>query len=245
MPTASAYLIGETAGELAGALDRAGVPYARCGDLAAAVAAAADRRRPGRRRPALAGLRELRPVPRLRAARRGVQEAGAEPVRVKRGQLESNVLVLVTLALVAFGMVMVYSATSASAAIGERQPDLLPQAPGDLRAARARRCWSSPRRWNYRPLRTLAPVLVVGSLGPAAGRARRRPDRERRAAVDHVRPGDLPAVRAREARARGLGRARTSRGAPRRGRSASCEARSGCSRPSSAPWSWPSPTSAP
>jgi len=37
---------------------------------------------------------------------------------VKRGHLESNVLVLVTLALVAFGMVMVYSATSASAAIG-------------------------------------------------------------------------------------------------------------------------------
>ena len=37
---------------------------------------------------------------------------------MKRGHLESNVLVLVTLALVAFGMVMVYSATSASATIG-------------------------------------------------------------------------------------------------------------------------------
>ena len=37
---------------------------------------------------------------------------------MKRGHLESNVLVLITLALVAFGMVMVYSATSASAAIG-------------------------------------------------------------------------------------------------------------------------------
>ena len=42
-----AYLIGETAGELAEALDRAGVPYERCGDLAAAVAAAAAAARPG------------------------------------------------------------------------------------------------------------------------------------------------------------------------------------------------------
>jgi UDP-N-acetylmuramoylalanine--D-glutamate ligase len=35
-----AYLIGETAEELAAALGRAGVPYERCGDLAAALAAA-------------------------------------------------------------------------------------------------------------------------------------------------------------------------------------------------------------
>ena len=42
-----AYLIGETAGELADALDRAGVPYERCGDLPAAVAAAAAAARPG------------------------------------------------------------------------------------------------------------------------------------------------------------------------------------------------------
>jgi UDP-N-acetylmuramoylalanine--D-glutamate ligase len=42
-----AYLIGETAGELAEALDRAGVPYVRCGDLAAAVAAAGEAARPG------------------------------------------------------------------------------------------------------------------------------------------------------------------------------------------------------
>jgi cell division protein FtsW len=37
---------------------------------------------------------------------------------VKRAQLESNVLVLVTLALTAFGLVMVYSATSARAVDG-------------------------------------------------------------------------------------------------------------------------------
>jgi len=42
-----AYLIGETAAELAEALDRAGVPYLECGDLAVAVAAAAQAARPG------------------------------------------------------------------------------------------------------------------------------------------------------------------------------------------------------
>ncbi len=42
-----AYLIGETADELAEALDRAGVPYSKCGDLAAAVAAAAEAAVPG------------------------------------------------------------------------------------------------------------------------------------------------------------------------------------------------------
>jgi UDP-N-acetylmuramoylalanine--D-glutamate ligase len=42
-----AYLIGETAAELAEALDRAGVPYVESGHLAAAVAAAAEAARPG------------------------------------------------------------------------------------------------------------------------------------------------------------------------------------------------------
>jgi UDP-N-acetylmuramoylalanine--D-glutamate ligase len=42
-----AYLIGETADEIAAALDRAGVEYVRCGDLATAVAAAAEAARPG------------------------------------------------------------------------------------------------------------------------------------------------------------------------------------------------------
>jgi UDP-N-acetylmuramoylalanine--D-glutamate ligase len=42
-----AYLIGETAAELADALDRAGVPYLHCGELIAAVAAAAQAARAG------------------------------------------------------------------------------------------------------------------------------------------------------------------------------------------------------
>ncbi len=42
-----AYLIGEAADEIAAALDRAGVPYERCGDLASAVSAAAAAARSG------------------------------------------------------------------------------------------------------------------------------------------------------------------------------------------------------
>ena len=42
-----AYLIGETAEELAGALERASVPYVRCGDLETAVAAASRAAIPG------------------------------------------------------------------------------------------------------------------------------------------------------------------------------------------------------
>ena len=42
-----AYLIGETADELAQTLDRAGVSYVHCGDLESAVAAAAEAARPG------------------------------------------------------------------------------------------------------------------------------------------------------------------------------------------------------
>jgi len=42
---------------------------------------------------------------------------------VKRAQLDVQILVLVTLALVAFGLVMVYSATSASATISNGDPN--------------------------------------------------------------------------------------------------------------------------
>jgi len=41
---------------------------------------------------------------------------------MKRAQLEINILILVTLGLVAFGLVMVYSATSARATVGDGEP---------------------------------------------------------------------------------------------------------------------------
>ncbi len=193
-----AYLIGETADELADALDRAGVPYERCGDLAAAVAAAAAAARPGEVVLLSPGVRELRPVPRLRAARRGVPQARAEPVRVKRGHIEANVLVLVTLALVAFGMVMVYSATSASAAIGGGNPAYYLKRQGIYAAARARAPASIASRWSYRSLRHFAPVLVLGSLVPARARARRGQQRSTARAggsTSAARPSSRPSWR--------------------------------------------------
>jgi cell division protein FtsW len=82
---------------------------------------------------------------------------------VKRGHLESNVLVLVTLALVAFGMVMVYSATSASAAIGGGNPVYYLKRQG-IYALLGLTLLVVGSRWNYRSLRHLAPMLVVGTL---------------------------------------------------------------------------------
>jgi cell division protein FtsW len=82
---------------------------------------------------------------------------------VKRGHLETNVLVLVTIALVAFGMVMVYSATSASAAIGGGNPAYYLKRQG-IYALLGVALLLIASRWNYRSLRHLAPVLVLGSL---------------------------------------------------------------------------------
>ena len=82
---------------------------------------------------------------------------------MKRGHLESNILVLVTLALVVFGMVMVYSATSASAAIGGGNSVYYLKRQG-IYALLGLTLLVLASRWNYRTLRHLAPVLVLGSL---------------------------------------------------------------------------------
>src|SRR4029078_1677568 len=80
------------------------------------------RRGAGRRRPPLARVRELRPVPGLRGARRHVPRArGGAPVR-SDGHTDQRIVAFLTLGLVAFGLVMVYSATSASAALGNGDP---------------------------------------------------------------------------------------------------------------------------
>jgi cell division protein FtsW len=83
---------------------------------------------------------------------------------VKRGELESRLLILVTLGLVAFGLVMVYSATSAAAAVGGNDPGYYLKRQGVyaligvgamLLAARA----------DFRALKHLAPPLVLASVG--------------------------------------------------------------------------------
>lgn len=100
---------------------------------------------------------------------------------MKRRELDSRLLILVTLALVAFGLVMVYSATSAAAAVGGKDPNYYLKRQG-IYAALGIVLMLVAQRSDYRRLKALAPALVVGSLvllaavlaiGPAINGARR------------------------------------------------------------------------
>jgi cell division protein FtsW len=82
---------------------------------------------------------------------------------VKKGQLESHVLVLVTLALVAFGLVMVYSATSAPAALAQTDPMSYLKKQGGY-ALFGVILMMAASRFDYRRLRLLAPGLVLTAL---------------------------------------------------------------------------------
>jgi cell division protein FtsW len=82
---------------------------------------------------------------------------------VRRGQLEQRVLVLVTLGLVAFGLVMVFSATSAAAAIGEGDPMRFLVKQGAY-ALVGVVLLATLSRVDYHALRPLAPALLVGAL---------------------------------------------------------------------------------
>jgi cell division protein FtsW len=83
---------------------------------------------------------------------------------MRKGELESRLLVLVTLGLVAFGLVMVYSATSAAAALGHGDPSsyLKRQA---VYALLGVVLLIGATRLDYRRLKALAPALVLTSLG--------------------------------------------------------------------------------
>ena len=80
------------------------------------------------------------------------------------GRLDKKVLALVTLGLVAFGLVMVYSATSASAALGDGDPMsfLKRQAVYALIGVVV---MASASRFDYHRLRYVAPGLLVAALG--------------------------------------------------------------------------------
>ncbi len=82
---------------------------------------------------------------------------------MKEGRVESQILVLVTLALVAFGLVMVYSATSAAAALGDGDPSYYLKRQG-VYAVAGIGLLLVARRANYRRLKAFAPALVVVSL---------------------------------------------------------------------------------
>ena len=82
---------------------------------------------------------------------------------MKKGQFEAQLLLLVTLALVAFGLVMVYSATSAPAALGNGDPSYYLRKQG-LYALVGVGLLLLVRRTGYRALRPLAPALVVATI---------------------------------------------------------------------------------
>src|SRR5207248_1959003 len=83
---------------------------------------------------------------------------------MRRRELDSRLLIMVTLALVAFGLVMVYSATSAAAAVGGKDPSYYLKRQG-IYAALGIVLMAIAQRWDYRRLKTLAPTLVMASLG--------------------------------------------------------------------------------
>ena len=79
------------------------------------------------------------------------------------GQLEQRLLVLVTLALVAFGLVMVYSATSAAAALGNGDPITYLKRQG-IYALLGLGLMVVASRFDHRRLRNLAPPLLLVAL---------------------------------------------------------------------------------
>jgi len=81
----------------------------------------------------------------------------------KHRSLESQLLVLVPLALTAFGLVMVYSATSASAALGNGNPVGYLERQGTYAVIGLVLLFVAARS-DYRALKHLAPSLVVIAL---------------------------------------------------------------------------------
>ncbi len=82
---------------------------------------------------------------------------------MKREDVDTRLLILVTLTLVAFGLVMVYSATSAPAAVGGGNPSYYLERQGAA-AALGIVLMMVAQRWDYRRLRAMAPMLIVSSL---------------------------------------------------------------------------------
>jgi cell division protein FtsW len=82
---------------------------------------------------------------------------------VTKAKLESQLLVLVTLGLVAFGLVMVYSATSAPAALARTDPMSYLKKQG-VYALIGVALMIAAARFEYRRLRLIAPGLVLTAL---------------------------------------------------------------------------------
>jgi cell division protein FtsW len=83
--------------------------------------------------------------------------------RRREQPFEAHLLLLVTLALVAFGLVMVYSATSASAALGHGSPTGYLERQSLYAVLGLAAMWFVSRQ-DFRRWKDAAPALVVGSL---------------------------------------------------------------------------------
>ena len=81
---------------------------------------------------------------------------------MKKGQFESHILILVTLGLTAFGLVMVYSATSAPAALGGGDPGFYLKRQA-IYAVIGIALLVIASRTDFRTLRYMAPILVLTS----------------------------------------------------------------------------------
>jgi cell division protein FtsW len=86
---------------------------------------------------------------------------------VRRRELDSRLLILVTIAMVAFGLVMVYSATSAAAAVGGKNPNYYLERQG-IYGAVGLVLMIVAQRWDYRRLKALSPLLMLVSIGALA-----------------------------------------------------------------------------
>ena len=109
-----------------------------------------------------------------------------------------------TLGLVAFGLVMVYSATSASAAVGDGDPMAFLERQA-IYAFLGVVLMALASRFDYHRLLRRASSHARRPR-PMRGRAGRRAGDQRRAPLVPARPGQLPAVRARKAVALSLRR---------------------------------------
>src|SRR3982750_2262970 len=81
-----------------------------------------------------------------------------------KGAFEARLLLLVSFGLVAFGLVMVYSATSASAALENGDPAYYVKRQA-IYAALGLVLMFVFARFRFQTLRRLAPALVITSLG--------------------------------------------------------------------------------
>ena len=81
---------------------------------------------------------------------------------MKKGQIESTLLILVTLSLVAFGLVMVYSATSAPATLGGGDPGYYLKKQ-TVYALVGLGLLVGATRFDYRRLKDASPLLVAGA----------------------------------------------------------------------------------